>query len=226
MLWTYSKDEAWGMTAGFFMQNINMPGTFFNEWKDEINADKTSSGHKVPSPWPEKLFEKLFPNHADALKQTYGCGPSNCEEEFTKFVVATQWVCSTRWALKSSWSPSSNLFAVQYEEPNCDGGTKACHGAEGSAVLGGLSGRRTFGDRVTKAYKEFFHSGSTNELTESSQSLLTNFNRISEDNWSTEDIGETMYNCDLLDQLQNEFNWYNWGINDVDGYSLVENTNE
>ena len=123
LLWTYSKDEAWGMTRGFFTQNLR-PGGLFAQWRNEIVAAQTDD-IKVPSPYPEKLYETLFPDFAAQLKETYGCGnDANCESQLTKFVVATQWVCSTRFALQSSW-PSNNakLWAVQYEEPTCEPGT-------------------------------------------------------------------------------------------------------
>lgn len=36
-----------------------------------------------------------------------------------------------------------------------------------------------------------------------------------------------MYNCDLLDQIHQKYDWYNWGLKgDVDAESLVENTIE
>jgi len=149
--------------------------------------------------------------------------------------MASQWVCIGRRA----WSHSSANFGtlvypMQFEEPNCekiDGvNTRTCHGADGAWWKGNKATTSDFAQQMSDAYKNFWHSGSGSPAAPIGSDDQV-FNRLSETHFASgaaaPDTGSYFgapYHCGLMDELHDEFNWYNWGVTELDDDSLVENT--
>lgn len=236
VMWTWSRDEPWGAGASLLTKQ-SKPGGHLADLKAEINAAKEETGSLAPAPYLKIWWSRIFNDHfADELEQAFPCDGDDCHGALSDFIMATQWVCIGRYAWRNS-SPDygSRIFAMQFEEPNCekvDGvNTRTCHGAD-SGWWQGNKNSFASGQKISDAYKNFWHSGNGQPAFSMKRSASSDetFNRMSETEWTgdTPNQGEftgAPYNCDLMDQIHDEFNWYNWGVNEIDDDSMVENTN-
>merc|ERR1712147_398512 len=191
VMWTWSRDEPWQAGASLLTKQ-SKPG-----------------GHL-----------------ADVLEQAFPCDGDDCHGALSDFIMATQWVCIGRYAWRNSTPDyGSRIFAMQFEEPNCekvDGvNTRTCHGAD-SGWWQGNKNSFASGQKISDAYKNFWHSGNGQPAFSMKRSASSDetFNRMSETEWTgdTPNQGEftgAPYNCDLMDQIHDEFNWYNWGVNEI-----------
>ena len=73
----------------------------------------------------------------------------------------------------------------------------------------------------------FYRSGEIPEnedLLSYSAMNFEKFNAISSKRWVQAAIRQEWRECEILDKLHEQFNWYNFGMEGIDDDSMVENT--
>ena len=236
IMWTWSRDEPWGAAANFLTKQ-SKSGGLLADVKAELIAAKTETGSLAPAPFLKTWWSRVFSEDwANQLEQAFPCDGDDCRGALSDFIMATQWVCIGRRAFSNSSADYGALvFAMQFEEPSCekiDGvNTRTCHGADGGWWMGNKVNFAS-GQKISDAYKAFWHTGNGSPAfsMKSDDFADETFNRMSEVEWTGEQPNPGQftgapYNCDLMDQIHDEFNWYNWGINELDDDSMIENTN-
>ena len=239
VMWTWARDEGWGAIDSFFSSQMTKNGGILNSIRAEIQAAIVETGSNHPAPYLKEFFKKVFgDSFADQLDQAFPCTDGDCKQALNDFVMATQWVCIGRKAWSNSGQDFDSLvYPMSFEEPTCakvDGvNTHTCHGNDSGWWKGQNTNRADFAGPMAQAYKDFYHSGAGTAGVVSSIKKNNNqvFNKLSAASWdgtkfATGSYTGAPFHCDLIDQLHEQFNWYNWGVTEMDDDSLIENTRE
>ena len=217
-----SKDDAWNFKGEAWEYLRDVP---FAAISADITAAAESSGHEIPNPYPNTMFQMMYPSKADRMIAQFGCPneTDDCKEGFGRWVQATHWLCNARWALSGALKENPENFGpiwpMHFEQPNCDavaplGNTKTCHCAETAWVRGGRAWNgNDLGLEMKTTWQKFYTTGAfdaSSKMKSWEEMNFEMFNRVSGTNWAPGTINDWS-ECDLLDELQLEQAGYTWG---------------
>lgn len=216
---------------------------------EELENDPETNKVVNPAPYFNTWLRRTFGDFGDAMVDMFGCEASDisgdhidCQRQTSRLMVSTQWVCAPRYAFKQSYGPEDPMdtfYPVEFAEPNSKDNFGVSNLATHGAQTGYINGKNKklectndqngeqvcLGKWATEAYGEFYQTGkiSANKdysLKTFAELNFEDFNQISNKNWG--DFGTRNEDCDLLDQVHEQFNWYNWGITNDGEESINE----
>ena len=241
VMWTWARDEPWGVADKFFSNQMTKNGGIMESMKTEIQEAIATTGFSHPAPYLKEFFKVVFGEaFAFDLDNAFYCADGDCKQALNDFIMATQWVCIARRAWANSGQDFDSLVtAMSFEEPTCakvDGvNTHTCHGNDSGWWKANNLGKGDFAVAMAQAYKDFYHSGSGTDGVVSkigSGDVYSQvYNKLSAESFdgtkfATATFSSGPFYCDLLDHVHDSFNWYNWGITEMDDDSLIENTRD
>ena len=200
--WSYSKDDAWNFADDAFKYIVDKTGTLQTAETLSISALEMNS-----------FYNSVYGSHMAEISALFGCSVfdagSQCKERFARWVQATHWYCNTRWAFRGALTHENigPIYPVQFEEPNCENGTKSCHCSEGAYVRGQRAS--AFGRKMKTTWGNFYKTGNSN-LKSFSDMEMNAFNVVSSSKWTQEAIREWV-ECDTLDAVHNANFGYTFG---------------
>ena len=228
-----SKDDAWNFKSEAWEYLRDVP---FAAISADITSAAESSGHEIPNPYPNTMFQMMYPSKADRMIAQFGCPneTDDCKEGFGRWVQATHWLCNARWALSGALKENPQnygpIWPMHFEQPNCDavaplGNTKTCHCAETAWVRGGRAWNgNDLGLEMKTTWQKFYKTGAfdaSSKMKSWEEMNFEMFNRVSSTNWAPGAINDWA-ECDLLDELQLEQAGYTWGYTKNNPNGLTE----